>query len=110
MPGLKRGTLVIIGGAEDKTADMRILKIVYRLSGGDNGTVAVVTTATNSPYEAEKEYNDIFKNLGSKAVYGINISNRAQADDQRLIKQIRECDCIFCWRRSAKNIQHIRRD
>ncbi|MCQ1530800.1 cyanophycinase [Lutispora saccharofermentans] len=95
MPGLKRGTLVIIGGAEDKTADMRILKIVYRLSGGDNGTVAVVTTATNSPYEAEKEYNDIFKNLGSKAVYGINISNRAQADDQRLIKQIRECDCIF---------------
>ena len=95
MPGLKRGTLVIIGGAEDKTTDMQILKIVYRLSGGDNGTVAVVTTATSSPYEAEKEYNDIFKSLGSKAVYGINVSNRAQADDRRLIKQIRECDCIF---------------
>lgn len=95
MPDLKRGTLVIIGGAEDKRTDMRILKIIYNISGGDNGTVAIVTTATNSPYEAEREYNDLFKSLGSKAVYGINISNRAQADDQRLVKQIKECDCIF---------------
>jgi len=95
MPGLKRGTLVIIGGAEDKTADKRILKIVYKMSGGDNSTVAVVTTATNSPYKAEKQYNEIFKSLGSKAVYGINITDRSQADDNRLIKQIRECDCIF---------------
>lgn len=95
MHDLKRGTLIIIGGAEDKTTDMRILKIVYKLSGGDNGTVAIVTTATNSPYEAEREYDDLFKSLGSKAVYGINISNRAQAEDQRLIKQIKECDCIF---------------
>ncbi|MDD2481061.1 MAG: cyanophycinase [Lutispora sp.] len=95
MPDLKRGTLVIIGGAEDKRTDMRILKIIHNISGGDNGTVAIVTTATNSPYEAEREYNDLFKSLGSKAVYGINISNRAQADDQRLVKQIKECDCIF---------------
>lgn len=95
MPDLKRGTLVIIGGAEDKRTDMRILKIIHKISGGDNGTVAIVTTATNSPYEAEREYNDLFKSLGSKAVYGINISNRAQADDKRLVKQIKECDCIF---------------
>jgi len=95
MPDLKRGTLVIIGGAEDKRTDMRILKIIHNISRGDNGTVAIVTTATNSPYEAEREYNDLFKSLGSKAVYGINISNRAQADDQRLVKQIKECDCIF---------------
>lgn len=95
MPDLKRGTLVIIGGAEDKRTDMRILKIIHKISGGDHGTVAIVTTATNSPYEAEREYNDLFKSLGSKAVYGINISNRAQADDQRLVKQIKECDCIF---------------
>lgn len=95
MPGLKRGTLVIIGGAEDKTTDKRILKIVHKLSGGDNSTVAVVTTATNSPYEAEKQYNEIFKSLGSKAVYGINITERSQANDYRLIKQIKECDCIF---------------
>lgn len=95
MPGLKRGTLIIIGGAEDKTADKRILKIVHEMSGGDNSTVAIVTTATNDPYKAEKEYNEIFRSLGSKAVYGININDRSQADDIRLINQIRECDCIF---------------
>ena len=95
MTDSKRGTLIIIGGAEDKTADKRILKIVHRLSGGDNSTVAVVTTATNSPFEAERQYNEIFMNLGCKAVYGINITDRSQADDRRVIKQIKECDCIF---------------
>lgn len=91
----KRGTLIIIGGAEDKTADKRILKIVHRLSGGDNSTIAVVTTATNSPFDAEREYKEIFMSLGCKAVHGINVTKRAQADDRRLIKQIKECDCIF---------------
>ncbi|HHY78457.1 MAG TPA: cyanophycinase [Clostridiales bacterium] len=95
MTETKRGTLIIIGGAEDKTADKRILKIVHRLSGGDNSTIAVVTTATNSPFDAEREYKEIFMSLGCKAVYGINVTNRAQADDRRLIKQIKECDCIF---------------
>lgn len=95
MTETKRGTLIIIGGAEDKTADKRILKIVHRLSGGDNSTIAVVTTATNSPFDAEREYKEIFMSLGCKAVYGINVAKRAQADDKRLIKQIKECDCIF---------------
>lgn len=91
----KRGTLVIIGGAEDKRTDMKILKIVYKLSGGDKSIIAIVTTATNNPEGAEREYCEIFKSLGTKSVYGLNIYNREQADDNNNVNSILKADCIF---------------
>ena len=91
----KRGTLVIIGGAEDKRTDMKILKIVHKLSGGDKSNIAIVTTATNNPEGAEREYCEIFKSLGVKSVYGLNIYNREQADDNNNVNSILKADCIF---------------
>lgn len=91
----KRGILVIIGGAEDKRTDMKILKIVHKLSGGDKSIIAIVTTATNNPEGAEREYCEVFKSLGTESVYGLNIYKREQADDNNNVNNIMKADCIF---------------
>ncbi|HYF75239.1 MAG TPA: hypothetical protein VD757_01520, partial [Candidatus Nitrosocosmicus sp.] len=62
----ERGSLVIIGGAEDKRADKAILKEVIKLAGGENAHIALITTATNSPEAAGTEYNRLFGELGAK--------------------------------------------
>lgn len=91
----KRGTLIIIGGAEDKRTDMKILKLVHKLSGADKSNIAIITTATNNPVGAEKEYKEVFKSLSVKSVYGMNIYNREQADDSNNVGNILKADCIF---------------
>lgn len=91
----KRGNLIIIGGAEDKKVDLKILKIVYELSGENNSNIAIITTATNNQDGAEEEYCDIFRRLGAKSVYGIRINNREQANSIHNINSLKQADCIF---------------
>lgn len=91
----KRGTLIIIGGAEDKRADKRILKIVHDISGGQKSNIAIITTAAINPDGAEKEYCKIFKDLGVKSVYGIKIDDREEANDEYHANRITNADCIF---------------
>jgi len=91
----KRGTLIIIGGAEDKKVDLEILKIVHNISGGKNSNIAIITTATENPDDAAKEYCNIFENFGVKSVYGIKIYNREQANKDSNLEKIKETDCIF---------------
>ncbi len=91
----KRGKLIIIGGAEDKRTDMKILKIVHKIAGGDKSNIAIVTTAADNQDIAEKEYCELFKRLGAKSVYGIKIVSREQADDVNNINGIARADCIF---------------
>ena len=44
-----KGNLVIIGGAEDKYGDSRILQEVVDIIGGDEARVGIITTATQQP-------------------------------------------------------------
>ena len=101
MPESERGNLVIIGGAEDKRADKAILKEVIRLSGGKDSRVALITTATNSPEEAGREYKRLLGELGAGSVVSINITDRETAHNLEGLK-IRGCNLhIFCMGRPA---------
>lgn len=95
MPEAKRGSLVIIGGAEDKRADKAILKEVIKLSGGDNSNIALITTATNSPEEAGLEYKRLFSDLGAKSVAAINITDRESANNLQGLEVLNDASCIF---------------
>lgn len=95
MPGTERGSLVIIGGAEDKRADKAILKEVIKLSGGENSHVALITTATNSPEEAGHEYKNLFGEMGARSVVSINVSDREYANNIDGLKSLYDATCIF---------------
>ncbi|WII70735.1 cyanophycinase [Bdellovibrio sp. 22V] len=62
----KGGTLIIIGGREDKTGEMRILKEVA--SRTDGGKMVIVTAASEVAEEVWNDYYNIFRKLGVKQI------------------------------------------
>jgi len=92
---LEIGTLVIIGGAEDKTTDKKILKDVFRLSGGKSSEISIITTATNYPVEVGNEYKKLFTDLGADKIHVINVKQRQDANDELALEPLSKSDCIF---------------
>src|SRR4051812_46207816 len=62
-----RGTLIIVGGHEDKDGDKDILSRFVSLAGDADGKIVLMTTASQKPEAARREYVDLFAQLGTKA-------------------------------------------
>ena len=58
------GHLLVIGGAEDKYNERRILKKFLELAGGDRAEVLIVPVASDFPEFAADVYTQAFRNLG----------------------------------------------
>ena len=58
------GHLLVIGGAEDKYNERRILKKFLTLSGEQNAEVLIVPVASDFPEFAADVYAQAFRNLG----------------------------------------------
>ena len=88
-----KGHLFIIGGAEDKTGRMEILGEIVRLT--DGGRVVVMTTATEHPEEAGRDYERLFSDLGAREVESIRIDTRREAEGQEAARALRRADAVF---------------
>ena len=62
------GTVIIIGGAEDKVRDRVILSRFVTLAGGPDATIAVISTASSLGVEAGERYRAVFGELGVRKV------------------------------------------
>lgn len=58
------GHLLVIGGAEDKYNERRILRKFLELAGGDRAEVLIVPVASDFPEFAADVYTQAFRNLG----------------------------------------------
>jgi len=58
------GHLLVIGGAEDKYNERRILKKFLELAGGETAEVLIVPVASDYPEFAADVYTQAFRNLG----------------------------------------------
>src|SRR5258706_11861800 len=58
------GHLLVIGGAEDKYNERRILKKFLELAGGDRAQILIVPVASDFPEFAADVYVQAFRNLG----------------------------------------------
>ncbi|MBB6216297.1 cyanophycinase [Anaerosolibacter carboniphilus] len=87
--------LVVIGGAEDKTADKVILKKLVSLTKKKDPKFVVMTTATEKPREAGQQYIKVFKTLGVERTTVLNIENREDANREEILKEMMEGNCIF---------------
>ena len=58
------GHLLVIGGAEDKYNERRILKKFLELAGGERAEVLIVPVASDFPEFAADVYTQAFRNLG----------------------------------------------
>lgn len=89
------GPLVVIGGAEDKRGECRILREFLRLGGGGHARVLVMTVATELPIDVGMEYIDVFKQLGAADVRTFDVSSREAANKGSAVEYIRDANCIF---------------
>jgi cyanophycinase len=89
------GKLFIVGGAEDKKGECRILKKFVETAGGKNARIVVLTAATDSPAEVGKEYVKVFKNLGTKDVDFVDISERNDAFDEKRIALVNQATGLY---------------
>jgi cyanophycinase len=89
------GTVMVIGGAEDKIRDRLILGRFVELAGGDEATIAVISTASSLGLEAGERYRAVFGELGVKHVRPLHAMTRAQANDETFARQLRDATGIF---------------
>ena len=79
------GTVIIIGGAEDKVRDRVILNRFVALAGGPDATIAVISTASSLGLEAGERYRAVFGELGVKHVRPLHAVTRPQANDEAAV-------------------------
>ncbi|XKE47010.1 cyanophycinase [Halomonas organivorans] len=89
------GHIVAIGGAEDRTSDLEILKQVFLLAPEGDHEVAVIATASSIPDQVLPDYVAAFTRLGASRVHGLNIQDRKQAADPGNVGLIERSGVIF---------------
>ncbi|MBF8290043.1 MAG: Cyanophycinase [Chloroflexi bacterium] len=89
------GTVIVIGGAEDKIRDRIILNRFVALAGGEDAVVAVISTASSLGHEAGERYRQVFSELGVPTVQPLHAMTRAQANDETFARAVRDATGIF---------------
>jgi cyanophycinase len=75
------GHLLVIGGAEDKYNERRILRKFLELSGGDKAEVLIVPVASDFPEFAADVYTQAFRNLGIASPRVLRATSRQDVVD-----------------------------
>jgi cyanophycinase len=95
-PGnVTEGTVIIIGGAEDKVRDRVILSRFVTLAGGPDATIVVISTASSLGAAAGERYRAVFGELGVTRVRPLHAVTRPQANDETSAMTIRDATGIF---------------
>ena len=89
----KSGTLIIIGGHEDKEGECTILRQVVKLI--HNRRLALATIASQEPEDYYYEYQDCFEKLGIKDLKHLYITKRAESTDAENLRMLDDIEGIF---------------
>lgn len=90
-----QGTLLIVGGAEDKEGKCEILSKFVELSGGEDAMILVITTATEDSARAGQDYTRIFERLNAGKVEVLDLDSRQKANQPYIAKLLDKATGIF---------------
>ena len=105
-----KGTLIAIGGNEDKGTRKKKLHTVYTpspflthgilwrilsLTQEQCPQIEVVTTASSIPEEVGKMYSRAFSKLGCPQVGIMHLRTAEEADQPEFIQRIQQCGCVL---------------
>lgn len=93
MRASRSGALVIIGGHENKDDDPLILKEVVRRIG--DGKLVVATVATTLPEESWDDYERVFRRLGIRHLFRLDVQSRADAYAERKCRILDDATGVF---------------
>jgi cyanophycinase len=89
------GSVIVIGGAEDKVRDRVILSRFVSLAGGADARIVVISTASSLGAEAGQRYRQVFGELGVKRFTPIHAVTRSQANDETFVAPLSDATGIF---------------
>ncbi len=89
----RTGSLIVIGGGEDKERDMLILPQVA--SRVNSGALAVATVATRLANELWSDYEKVFRKLGVKRVVHLAVENREEAVTEDKVRVLDDVNVVF---------------
>lgn len=89
------GTLVLIGGAEDKKGDKKILRRFVELCGGSEARIAVLATATRKTHDAGDRYCSLFREMGAAEAATLPIYSRLDANNIKYVRYMSEVTGVF---------------
>ena len=92
---MTEGSVIIIGGAEDKVRDRVILNRFVTLAGGPDATIVVISTASSLGAEAGARYKAVFGELGVNRVRPLHAVTRPQANDESAALLLRDATGVF---------------
>jgi cyanophycinase len=90
-----QGQLVIIGGAEDKEGDCKILRQFLRCAGGVKARIVVMTAGTSLPGEVGDDYIRVFERLGAEDVRVVDTQGREDASNSDYLEAIEQATGVF---------------
>jgi cyanophycinase len=95
--GNPRGTLIIIGGHEDKEGDQVILREVCKPVLVGKGKLVLITVATRQPEEMAQDYRAVFEKLGvkEKDFELLDVRDRGEALSEEKLHILDEAAVVF---------------
>lgn len=90
-----KGTLVAVGGNEDKTTELEVLRTICGLPSDGADVIEIVPTASRIPEEAAGQYIEPFRKLGCSTVNIMDLRTREAANDPALVQRIIDADVVF---------------
>ena len=103
---LVKGTLIPIGGNEDKGIEDNeqytqefisegILYHVVKEAGGVDANIVIIPTASSIPVEVGENYVDAFTTLGCKNIAVLDIRSKEDSEKEASITMIKEANCVM---------------
>lgn len=87
------GTLILIGGHEDKEGAKTILREVARRIG--SGKLVIATVASHEPHGVFPEYERVFRSLGVEHIYKLEITERIEAKSEAKLRILDDATAVF---------------
>lgn len=93
--GLSTGSILAVGGAEDKVSKRVILERFVREAGGGEARIAILPTASGIPLERAAFYTQVFSQLGAGEAFHVPVLTRSDAQSAVHARMIRTATGVF---------------
>ncbi|NMF83865.1 cyanophycinase [Nodosilinea sp. P-1105] len=87
--------IMAIGGAEDKIHGKEILQTFFHRCGGPDACIGVIPCASRDPVAIAGRYQQIFGDMGARAIKVMDIRDRSQGEDPSWKTVLEQCSGVF---------------
>lgn len=92
---IPKGTLIPVGGGEDKDESKDVLCRIISETGKKNPNICLITLATDDPEKAAKVYTKAFKDLNITKISSIHYKGRKDADNEEYLRKVKSSDMVL---------------